>query len=302
MKSIILGNQKLKIKDYFCSTGDEYPPKRDGKLWLYVNLTDICNGSCPFCINPCVKNGTKKVDIQSFHEVLQRIKDHVYGVSVTGGEPMLFPKMINEIIGIVDEEFGSGVEMDIVTNGTDFAKIPEMLDLDHLDSVHLSRHAISDEENNLVFGFPTATSEVIASVLKKLDDPAQIVLNCVLMSGGIDNVQKITSYLDFASELGVRNVSFIGLSRHNKFCEEHYIDPNLLDIFHDPRFHKWNGFHDHDYCSCCSGSYDAPNSSIRFYYRRLGNGNAPYARNLVYTADNRLLAGFSGNEIKFGDF
>ena len=27
----------------------------DGKLWLYVNVTDICNGSCPFCINPCTK-------------------------------------------------------------------------------------------------------------------------------------------------------------------------------------------------------------------------------------------------------
>ncbi len=304
MKSIILGNQELKVKDYYCNVEGEYteyPPKQDGKLWLYVNLTNDCNGSCPFCINPCVGNDKNTIDTRSFQNNLKKIRDHVSGISITGGEPMLFPELINEALRIIHEECGCHIEIDLATNGMNFIRIPDILDLHHIDSIHLSRHMITDEENNRVFGFPTISLEELSSVIKKMDDPAQIVLNCVLMSGGIDSVKNMAQYLDSVSEIGIRNVSFIGLSRHNSYCKEHYIDPEKLNIFQDPRFHKWNALHDHDYCSCCSGSYDAPNSSIRFYYRRMGKMKAHYLRNLVYTADNRLLGGFSGMEISFNE-
>ena len=89
------------------------------------------------------------------------------------------------------------------------------------------------------------------------------------------------------------------MSRHNFFCLKNYIDPGKLDLYQDNRFHMWNRLVDHDYCSCSSGSYDSDNGSIRFYYRSIGSEKVPYTRQLVYTADNRLLAGFSGKEISF---
>lgn len=299
MRSIVIGNQELKIKDYHCAINDDYLDKPDGKLWLYVNLTDICNGKCRFCINPSVEDGKNKIDPSSYRETLVKIKDYIYGVSLTGGEPMLFPELVNEIIGITQEICGNDIEKDIVTNGTEFGDILNRIDIEHLDSVHLSRHMITDRDNDEVFGFSTATSDEIRSVLAEMDDPAQIVLNCVLMAGGIDTLQHVARYLQFASGLGVRNVSFIGLSRHNKFCEDNYIDPWKLDFKSDARFHIWNQYHDHEYCSCSSGSYDTGNRSIRFYYRRIGENIAPYARQLVYMADGRLMAGFSGEEIRF---
>ena len=299
MRSVVIGDQHLEVKDYHCAEESDYLDKPDGKLWLYVNLTDICNGKCPFCINPSVAGGKNKVDPSSYKETLLKIKDHITGVSLTGGEPMLFPELANEIISITHEICGSHVEKDIVTNGTGFANILDTLNIEHLDSVHLSRHMITDRENDAVFGFLTATSEEIASVLTKMDDPAQVVLNCVLMAGGIDTLQRISHYLEHAFWLGVRNVSFIGLNRHNDFCEKNYVDPWQLDMAHTARFHIWNKFQDHEYCSCSSGSYDVGSRSIRFYYRRMGDKKAPYARQLVYTADNRLLAGFSGKEIRF---
>ena len=299
MKSIVIGNQKLEIKDYHCAQDSYYLDKSDGKLWLYVNLVDICNGKCPFCINPSVVEGKNTVDPSVYRETLLKIKDNINGVSLTGGEPMLFPELANEIIGITHEICGSHVEKDIVTNGTDFVNILDTLDIEHLDSIHLSRHMITDSENDAMFGFFTATSEEIASVLSRMDNPTQLVFNCVLMAGGIDTTQRICHYLEFASGLGVRNVSFIGLSRHNDFCVKNYIDPWQLDLTSDARFHIWNKYHDHEYCSCSSGSFDTGDQSIRFYYRRMGDKKAPYARQLVYTADNRLLAGFSGREIRF---
>ena len=299
MKAIKIGDQELNIKDYFCAHDDDYISREDGKLWLYVNLTDICNGSCPFCINPAVGHGANTVDPLLFRDVLSQIRAYVYGVSITGGEPFLFPALANEVIGIVHEVCGISVEKDIVTNGTNFNDVMSDLDLRHLDSVHLSRHMITDADNDKIFGFTTARARDISEVLMKMDDPALIVLNCVMMSGGVDSTERMSDFLEFASELGVRNVSFIGLSRHNRFCSEHYFDPDKMEISEDSRFHVWNKYCDHEYCSCSSGSYDAKNGSIRFYYRRVGAEKAPYARQLVYTADNRLLAGFAGKEIRF---
>lgn len=57
---------------------------------------------------------------------------------------------------------------------------------------------------------------------------------------------------------------------------------------------QWNGFHDHDICSWISGRYlcTRPHgATIGYYFRCPGKGTADYARQLVYTADNRLLAG-----------
>ncbi len=299
MKSIIIGDQQIEIKDYYCSLDGEYLNRNDGRLWLYVNLTDMCNGSCPFCINPCVKGGTNTLEISSFKRVLHMIKDNIYGVSITGGEPMLFPNLVNEVLNIVQDICGYHVEKDIVTNGTRFSDIIDCLDLEKLDSVHLSRHLIKDNDNNKLFGFDTASAEEIKEVISRMKDPAQVVLNCILVAGGIDSAQRIAHYLEFASKLGVRNVSFIGLSRHNVFCQENYIDPKLLEISKDIKIHIWNNYCDHVFCSCSSGSYDAESGSIRFYFRRVGSTKAPYVRQLVYTADNRLLAGFSGKEIRF---
>jgi hypothetical protein len=158
---------------------------------------------------------------------------------------------------------------------------------------------ISDNDNDAVFGFNTVPAVEIAGVISKLSDPAKVVLNCLLMSEGIDSREKVAGYLDFAAEMGVRNVSFIGMSRHNEYCRVHYINPTGLNLSEDSRFHIWNQYHDHDYCRCCSGNYDAANGSVRFYCRCIGVQKAPYARQIVYTADNRLLAGFSGQEIRF---
>lgn len=299
MKNIVIGNQKLAIKNYYCSQGEDYPVRQDSKLWLYVNMTDVCNGSCEFCINPCVKNGTKTIDLNSFNETLLMIRDNIYGVSVTGGEPMLFPEIANEIIKSVHRICNQGTEIDLVTNGTGFSTICDTLNMELLDSVHLSRHMISDKDNNEVFGFKTANTSVIKKIVAELKDPAQIVLNCILMKSGIESEEDLASYLEYASSIGIRNVSFIGLSKHNSFCETHYVDPGKLILSRNPRFHIWNTYHDHGFCRCSSGSFDASNGSVRFYYRSIGSQNAPYARQLVYTADNRLLAGFSGKEIRF---
>ena len=83
----------------------------------------------------------------------------------------------------------------------------------------------------------------------------------------------------------------------NDFCRQHYADQHMLLQTEDVRFRFWNRYYDHDFCSCSSGSYEAAARGMRFYVRCMGSGKPPYARQLVYTENNRLLAGFGGEEI-----
>lgn len=297
MKRIAIGDHVLEIKDYYCDDGSGYLSRKDGHLWLYVNIADVCNAHCPFCINPCKSEGASSFSINAFRNTLYKIKDQISGVSITGGEPMLFPELVDDVIGTVTDVFNRYIETDIVTNGFNFNLIKKLKHLDDLDSVHLSRHMIDDTENNSIFGIPVVTADEIKDVISGLSDPAKVVFNCVLMKNGINSVNAISDYLEFAADLNVSNTSFIGMAPANRFCIENHVDPAGFDFSNDQRFVIWNRFQDHDYCKCSSGSYRAKNRSVRFYYRCVGSKSAPYARQLVYTADNSLLAGFNGKEI-----
>ena len=297
MKRLTIGSHVFEIKDYYCDDGNGYIPKEDGNLWLYVNIADVCNAHCPFCINPCRSEGDTSFDINSFRDTLYQIRNQISGISITGGEPMLFPELVDDVISTVAEVFDHYIETDIVTNGFNFRKVRELKHLDRLDSVHLSRHMIHDADNNKVFGIPVASVEEIRDVVSSLSDPAKVTFNCILMKNGINSVERISEYLEFAADVNISNTSFIGMAPANNFCIENYVDPAGFDFSTDSRFEIWNRLKDHDFCKCSSGCYQAGNRSVRFYYRCIGSKRAEYARQLVYTADNRLLAGFNGKEI-----
>ena len=212
---------------------------------------------------------------------------------------MLTPGLVDDVIGRIRDTLHYRTEIDIVTNGIHFHSFTGLRNISSLDSIHLSRHRLTDKDNDQLFGFCTVTWEEIRKTLAGMNDPGAVVLNCILMKDGIDTVEKVEEYLEIAASAGVRNVSFIGMSQCNEYCTENYIDPFALALKEHSRFHIWTQFHDYDYCGCRSGSYDAKACSIRFYMRSVGRPCNKYTRQLVYTEDNRLLSGFGGEEIPF---
>lgn len=301
MKQIEIGNYIFDIKDYHCCSVEDgmYYPKEDGKLWLYINITDVCNGSCSFCINPGKKQGRSTIDLEQLKERLIAIKDNLGGISITGGEPFLDLELLDSVMDVIIEVMGHSVEIDTVTNGVNFTSLPNLRHIDDFDSIHLSRHCIFDKDNCKLFGFTTVSSHQIKETILKLKDPGKVVFNCTLQKGCVDSIESVAEYLEMAANLGVQNTSFIGLSQCNDYCKEYFVNPACIDFESDSRFHIWNRFKDYDYCYCSSGDYDAKERSVRFYYRCFGQSKAKYARQLVYTSDNRLLAGFDGEEIIF---
>ena len=298
MKSIKIAGQSFLIKDYYCAQdGDEYLAKTDGKLWLYVNLTDLCPCSCPFCVNPCKKSGENPFKLSCFQDALDRIRDYICGVSFTGGEPMLHPQLLDKVIEVTHDTLGSEVEIDMVTSGLNFEKVLSLKTNHYLYSIHISRHRTDDGQNRQLMGIRTPSLKELEAILKEMQDPGKVVFNCILHKDGIHSVDGMAEYLEMAAQTGVRNTSFISLIPANDYCREQFVHPASLHPEKDERFRIWNRFHDHDFCSCSSGDYKAASGWVRFYYRAPGRAAVPYARQLVYTADNRLLAGFGGPSI-----
>lgn len=100
-------NVKMELKEYF---------KRQT---LRIKITNKCNLRCPFCHG---EGGFKELDEiepnSEFKAVITQIclKHNIKDFVITGGEPLLHPKLI-EIVSIL-KSFQSDTTVRIVTNGT----------------------------------------------------------------------------------------------------------------------------------------------------------------------------------------
>ena len=313
MKKILINNVTLPVKDYYCCScdsnydplaGEAYYPRENPRLWLYVNVTDRCNAACPFCVNK-KRNTVESIDLERYRDALKIAAPYVSGVSFTGGEPMLDPNLLDTMIGIADSIIDSNTEFDMVTNGTNLELLPGLTNLSRFSTIHISRHSIDDEENRSLMRWSGAPGwDTIKRTVAGLADPGAVVLNCVLQKNGVHDMDGVCAYLDKAIEAGICNTSFITMMQANAFCIDNYISPDEFAVItdeqvkafnssHDSKISIWNRTRDHDFCRCLSGSYETAAGRTRFYFRCPGTDmRAEYCRQLVYTSDNKLQAGW----------
>jgi len=302
MGELQIGSAKLTVKDYHCASKDNVYIRKDAiKLWLYINLSNRCNAHCPFCVNASVNTVCTEISIAKLRHTLERIKDVVSGVSITGGEPMLFPDLVDEAAAVVTDVLGPDTQLELVTNGTRLPEVSFLQTESRFSSIHISRHCIQDADNAALMCTTAPTWNQIKKFISELKDPAKVVLNCVLQKGGVDSSEAARSYLELAAWAGVKNVSFVGMFQANQYCRDHYVSPPILNFRQDPGFAIWNQYHDYTFCSCSSGDYLSEHGYIRFYYRCPGVDQADYVRQLVYDYNDQLLAGFGGSIIEIGD-
>ena len=297
MKNLIIGDTQLKIKDYYCANervGVIHNP--NPKLWLYINLTNVCSAKCPFCVNP-QRNKPERFNLTNFKDILSYVLPNISGISITGGEPTMNIGLLEELTDIIDDATSSDLELDLVTNGAFLDKLIKMPNVDKFTTIHISRHMVDDEANQNVFGINVPTKKEIAECLSKLDDPGAVVLNCVLRKDGVNDINMVKEYLEMAARIGITNTSFIGMFPANSYCESNYVFPGNINFKGDSKFRIMNSQHDYDYCHCISGDYLSEYGYTRFYCRWPGKKCESYCRQLVYDSDNRLLDGFFGNVI-----
>lgn len=212
------------------------------RINVQIVLTKVCNLKCKFCIEreimPATVGGANWLPWY-VREVLSQYKEQgvIPTVSITGGEPTLFPDRLFNILDIIGSFLGGvdGIKfVNINTNGTNLA----ILDKFPWLRINVSRHHFNYNVNEEIFG--TAFSPFDT----KLERSASF--QCVLMKGYIDSVQQMKRYMDtyFYSANGF---SFRGLTTLDEqkgyvneiaFTKEHFVDvkPILDAIANDPEF------------------------------------------------------------------
>ena len=99
-----------------------------------IIFTRGCNLRCPFCHNSSIlefSNETSKITEKEIFDYLEKRKNILDGVCITGGEPLLQAD-IKEFIKKI-KNLNLKVKLD--TNGTNYLKLKELLDENLLDYV-----------------------------------------------------------------------------------------------------------------------------------------------------------------------
>ena len=114
---------------------------------IYLEVTNICNLNCPFCIRN--KREKEYITITNFKEILLKIKNYTkYLYFHVSGEPLMHP-YINELIDIASEYF----YINITTNGYLINKIKNNHNIRQINislhSFHPNNIALKDYLDNI---------------------------------------------------------------------------------------------------------------------------------------------------------
>ncbi len=183
---------------------------------LYVDISSVCNCFCSFCINCAAyerKDTTDEFFVENLESALQGIRHLDPSIQIVGGEPTLkrYRPRLQSILDLVKKY---RIRKPIIgTNGTGLVD-PEFVDHvnGYLSHINISRHHYDDATLNTIWVGKNPLSNKKLGAVLKTPLGEKVRLNCVLLKDAIDNHSEIVKYLEWATSLGVKNVSFSTLS------------------------------------------------------------------------------------------
>ena len=292
-QEIELFGEKIKIKNYACSSIQNEYEKQDMKLNLYIKINDGCNAKCKFCSNSEMQD-MGQIDLKKLEYVLEYFnnKKLLNRISITGGEPMLKMDLLNKVANLIYKVIPDAI-VTINTNGYNIRKVIKLDAIDKIEGIHISRHHYEDKINTQIFGTNVASEEDIEYVMKNVKNKKLLRLNCLLIKNNIDKIEEIEKYLEFASRLGIFRAGFVSLMKINDYSKDNFIDFN--DVFKEETMNPktFMHFYDTNICECINGVYISKQGQfVEWYARMTKELNCEYTRQFVYTSDNKLSTGF----------
>lgn len=294
MKKIEVFDQKIVVRDYYCSSSQSINIPTNSSLKLYIKITDSCLANCKFCANKSSRD-FGSIDLGKLEFVISYLLDKkmLHSISVTGGEPMVNPDKLFDVLSLI-YQIEPGMEIGISTNGYNLREFSQFPQVNKLESIHISRHHYDEDKNREIFlTNKVANTEDIMFLQDFLDDKKIININTMVMKDGIDSLDKIKKMLDYVGEVDVYKNGFVSLMKCNEYAKKKFI--NFNDIFNnlDSNFFLGHHFYSGEYCECIDGIYlTSDNKMVEFYARMVKEGSCPYTTQLVYTSDNKVTAGF----------
>lgn len=186
---------------------------------LYVTYGTECQCNCDCCRNQSFDKETMEMKKEKLQEKIIEEAGNFRHIVFGGGEPLLKIDEIAEIVKAIDQRnFQSKCKEDekiycsLATNGEKsifLSKINHFCQICRLfHQIVLSRYHYDDEKNEMIF--KSKSSLIDSQDLSKLclELKRKIQLSCLCQKDGIETIEDIKQYLNWAKELGITNVMF----------------------------------------------------------------------------------------------
>lgn len=266
------------------------------QLMLTILISQWCPAHCPFCIAGD-HSGQGRVDPGKLEAVLRALKaeDTINYIAISGGEPMADPKLLDEVLCLIYEVFGTQLMVGVTTNGVNLDKLHTLRHLMDLDRFRISRHHWDDARNRELFGIEVPGESQLREVISGTKAEDLFAVNCLLLRDWVGTHDAIRRQLDFVGSLGPALAAFISPTPVNAFTREQRVDFHRILRRDDPDLMFTRGYHEMDTCRCQDGVAVTSTGRVVEFYGRSGQPGTPdYVRGLVYGTDNVLRAGYGG--------
>jgi MoaA/NifB/PqqE/SkfB family radical SAM enzyme len=170
---------------------------------LFLNITSLCNSNCVFC----EVNGLDHKNDLEFERIKKLIKEArdlgVRGVTFSGGEPFVYPK----IWDLIDYTLSLGFDLNITSNGLLISNFSEeQFDvLKRLKNIFISLESADAKTHNQLRGGGDFFQKTVASIKKLAERNINVTIASVISN---KNYLQIDDLIKFTKELGVREIVF----------------------------------------------------------------------------------------------
>lgn len=187
--------------------GNEIKVERDPWLWhCHLKITNACQARCKFCVEQnttCKENAT--LYIQCVDEMLTEMERAgiLFSVSLTGGEPTLFPKF-KELCEVLSHH-----KIHFLTMNTNGGMVLDYLPvIDGLfDFINISRHSIDDNRNYAIFGTTNIPDIAELKLIKRELKQTKMRIQCVMYEiNSLKAFKEFTQAYDFADDISFRRL------------------------------------------------------------------------------------------------
>ncbi len=163
---------------------------------LYLELGRDCNAACDFCMNHSFP--PEDLDIDSVEKSLDFLLPYLDEIFIGGGEPTLKVELLYKLKHLFQKHSKTPT---IFSNGTASFDTYKMI-WDSGINIGISRHAISDNENNKIFGVDGILSEVKLSEMIEQQRERRLTIFVTCMPEHIYSTKSILQFIDIFHKIG----------------------------------------------------------------------------------------------------
>lgn len=290
---VTIFDKHIQLKSMSCAHGHCQPKPIPKAVNLFVKVTNCCNARCAFC-----SNGGSHKDIEEFDQVkLWNIVDElrardilVNRINITGGEPSMYPEIVNQILGTATSEQYNNIHLHLNTNGLLPASQAMMRHL-RWDSISMSIHHYDLKKLTDIYGVPISKKAFAFEDI----DLDRVNASCNLMRGYIDSNTEVERMLKFAISLGLPRLGFVALMRVNDYCHDHYVDFDEIKFEAIPHLYFTESRNRGNDCKCSNYLYNHSGKILEVYMRNYANPN--YCESSLMYDGQYLRQGFHDDNI-----